>query len=304
MPRQTRLDAPGVAHHVMIRGVDGARIFFDARDRQSFVDRMSRVLVDGGASCFAWALMPNHAHAVVRSDAGNLSRLMRRLNTGHALWFNRRWSRRGYLFQGRFRSRLVEDDADLVGLVRYVNGNPLEGGLVPSLDELARHPWSGHSALLGTREPLPFEAVSDTLALFDSDPGRARQRLLEWMALRSGGHPPAAPAEGPRVAPTRRTPPRPDVEDAVGLEGLLRAVCRHYGLAPQQLRSRRRQPDIVRGRAVLAYWGVVRMGLMGRALAPVLGVTPAAVSAALERGRIFATRDGFSVAPSPDPDLV
>jgi REP element-mobilizing transposase RayT len=277
----------------MMRGVDGARIFLDARDRQSFVDRLGRVLQEGGARCFAWALMPNHAHAVVRSDAGNLSRLMRRLNTGHALWFNRRWNRRGYLFQGRFRSRLVENDADLMGLVRYVNANPVEGGLVHSLDELARHPWSGHGSLVGARTPLPFEAVAETLALFDPDPTRARQRLLEWMALHRRDEPaqpmPTAPT-APQGVPASA---RPDTCDGLGLEGLLDAVCSHYRLTPEQLRSRRRQPEILRARAAFAYWGVVRLGLMGRSLAPLLGVTPAAVSASLERGRHFAAEDGF-----------
>lgn len=279
-----------------IRGVDGARIFLDAVDHQAFVDRLARVLVDGGAPCFAWALMPNHAHLVLRSDCGNLSRLMRRLNTGHALWFNRRWNRRGYLFQGRFRSRLVENDADLMGLVRYVNRNPLEGGLVSSLDALARFPWSGHGGLVGARSPLPFEAISQTLALFDPDAARARQRLIEWMALLEGNDP------GPHLplASTPALPPGPrtasihlDACDGMGLEGLLTAVCAHYRLTPEQLRSRRRLPEISRARAVFAFWGVVQLGLMGRSIAPVLAVTGAAVSAALERGRRFALEDGF-----------
>jgi REP element-mobilizing transposase RayT len=300
VPRHIRLDAPGVVHHVMIRGVDGTRIFLDTHDRQSFVDRMTRVLVEGGAPCFAWALMPNHAHAVVRSDAGNLSRLMRRLNTGHALRFNRRWNRRGYLFQGRFRSRLVENDADLMGLVRYVNANPLEAGLVASLDALAFYPWSGHAALVGTRSPLPFETIADTLSLFDADPDRARQRLLEWMALRGGQEPALAPPGAAPRAPLHVKPASllADACDRAGLEELLCAVCAHYRLTPEQLRSRRRQQEIIRARAVLCYWGAVRLGLMGRSLAAVLSVTPAAVSAALERGRRFALEDGFGGAPS------
>jgi len=278
----------------MMRGIDGARIFLDTGDHQSYVDRLARVLVDGGAPCFAWALMPNHVHLVLRSDSGNLSRLMRQLNTGHALWFNRRWNRRGYLFQGRFRSRLVESDADLMGLVRYVNGNPLEGGLVSSLDALARFPWSGHGSLVGARSPLPFESVADTLALFDPESARARRRLLEWMAGDDPGAPPRLTAA---CDPAQRPAPIPipaDACDGMGLEGLAAAVCVHYRLTLEQLRSRRRQPDIVRARAVLAYWGVVQLGLMGRSLAPVLGVGPTAVSAALDRGRRFALEDGFA----------
>ncbi len=278
----------------------GARIFLDAGDHQSFVDRLARVLVDGGAPCFAWALIPNHAHLVLRSDCGNLSRLMRRLNTGHALWFNRRWNRRGYLFQGRFGSRLVENDADLMGLVRYVNGNPLAGGLVPSLDALAHFPWSGHGGLLGARSALPFEATSQTLALFDPDAARARQRLIEWMALPGESDPGPVPLASTPALPAGPEPASigPDACDGMGLEGLLAAVCTHYRLTPEQLRSRRRLPEISRARAVFAFWGVVQLGLMGRSIAPVLAVTGAAVSAALERGRRFAVEDGFRDAVS------
>ena len=81
--------------------------------------------------------MPNHVHLVVQTDSGALSRAMQRLNTGYAVRFNRLRERRGYVFMDRFRSRIVNDDADLVGLIRYVHANPLEARLVPSLDALA-----------------------------------------------------------------------------------------------------------------------------------------------------------------------
>jgi REP element-mobilizing transposase RayT len=295
VPRRTRLDAPGVIHHVMMRGIDGARVFRDAADRSSFVDRLARVLVEGGAPCLAWALMPNHVHLVVRSDVGSLSRVMRRLNTGHALWFNRRWNRRGYLFQGRFRSEIVDSDSYLRRVIRYVNRNPLEGGLVASLEELASFPWGGHAGLIGARDPQPFEAVAETLAFFDPEAARARERLLEWMALPDGGGAirvlaAAVPGELDRPLGTTLT----EVSDVLGVDELVTAICAHYRLTREELRSRRRSRLILRARAVLAYWGVMRLGLLGRSVAAVLGITRGGVSAALERGRRMALEDGFA----------
>jgi len=102
------------------------------------------------ASCFGWVLMANHFHLIVQTLGGDLSRLMRRLNTGLAVRFNLRHDRVGFLLQNRFRSRLVLSDEDLQGLVRYVHANPWKAGLVTTARELELYRWSGHGALVGT----------------------------------------------------------------------------------------------------------------------------------------------------------
>jgi len=68
--RRIRLDGPAVAHHVMVRGLDGAVLFIDADDRQDFVDRVSRIFPECGARCFGWALLSTHGHFVIQTDAG------------------------------------------------------------------------------------------------------------------------------------------------------------------------------------------------------------------------------------------
>ena len=289
MARRIRLDGPAVAHHVMIRGLEGAAIFLDVDDLQDFVDRLSRLLPECGARCFAWVLMSNHAHLVLQTDSGTLSRVMRRLNTGYAVRFNRRRDRRGYLLMDRFRSRIVASDADLIGLIRYVHRNPIEAGLVGSLDALEDYPWSGHGALIGARKALPFEAVERTLSLFDEDPGRARAELKAWMArAQEAGPSDAVHSELPPPAPpVARFQPRGD------FAALLRAACARYGLALDELGSGLKKPRIARARSVVAYVAVVELGERGRAVAQALGVSRAAVSAALDRGRQAAVEDGF-----------
>lgn len=304
MARRSRLDAPSVAHHVMVRGLDGQCIYRGPDDYQDFVDRLIRLLPACDARCLAWALLPNHAHLVVRTQWGELSRLMRRLNTGYAVRFNKHHARRGYLFQDRFRSRIATGDADLVGLIRYVNRNPLEAGLVASLDHLARFPWSGHGALVGARPALPFEAVAETLSLFGDDPAVAQRELCVWMqrdaeepasvqAIVSAGSLPLPPAAA------FEPPPR------IGLDELLSAACARYAVAPDELTGGVKTRRVARARAAVAYVGVVKLGMQGQTIAAALGVGASAVSMAIARGRRQVGEDGFApfATGSGDPSL-
>ncbi len=115
MARVARRDAPGAIHHVLLRGIEGRRIFLDDDDRGDFLDRLARQIAEGRGSCFAWTLMPSHVHLLLRTGERPLSEVMRRLNTGYARAFNLRHRRSGCLFQDRFCSILVEDEAFISG---------------------------------------------------------------------------------------------------------------------------------------------------------------------------------------------
>ena len=90
MPRKARIDAPGALHHIIVRGIERRKIFKDNTDRNNFLDRLGKVLSETGTKCFAWALIPNHFHLLLRTGACPLSTVMRRLLTGYAMNFNRR----------------------------------------------------------------------------------------------------------------------------------------------------------------------------------------------------------------------
>jgi len=102
--RLARLDAPGVLHHVIIRGIERRKIFWDGKDRDDLFDRLSTILPESKMSCYGWALMSNHAHFLFRTGDVGLSTVMRRLLTGYAVSFNRRHRRHGQLFQNRYKS--------------------------------------------------------------------------------------------------------------------------------------------------------------------------------------------------------
>ncbi len=110
MPRGPRLDAPGVLHHGMVRGIERRAIFRTDTDREDFVARLAALAEAGAVTMYAWALLPNHAHLLVRSGNRPLARSMRSLLTGYAGAFNRRHRRHGHLFQNRYRSIVCEED--------------------------------------------------------------------------------------------------------------------------------------------------------------------------------------------------
>jgi putative transposase len=104
MPRLARLDAPGVFHHVMIRGIERRKIFRNNKDREDFLNRLGKLLAETQTTCYGWVLIPNHAHFLFRTGKVPLATLMRRLLTGYVLSFNRRHKRYGQLFQNRYKS--------------------------------------------------------------------------------------------------------------------------------------------------------------------------------------------------------
>jgi REP element-mobilizing transposase RayT len=167
------LDAPNTLHHVMLRGIERTTLFRDDGDRADFVTRLGSLAEQGAWTVYAWALLPNHAHLLVRTGSRPLPRSMRSLLTGYAGAFNRRHHRAGHLFQNRYKSIVVEEEPYLLELVRYLHLNPLRANVVPDLRTLDRYPWTGHSALLGTVS-RPWQETATILAQF----GRTSRRAI------------------------------------------------------------------------------------------------------------------------------
>ena len=155
MPRQPRLDAPGILQHVMARGIERRLIFVDDPDRKDFLARFAQILEESQTQCYAWALIPNHFHLLIRTGQAPLSAVMRRLMTGYAVSFNHRHRRVGHLFQNRYKSVVCEENTYLLELIRYIHLNPLRAKLVSDLNALDVFPWTGHSTLMGNcKNPL------------------------------------------------------------------------------------------------------------------------------------------------------
>jgi len=136
----------------MARGIERRKIFWDNKDRSSLLERLAMILQETQTQCYAWALIPNHFHILLRTGTTPLSKVMRRLMTGYAVTFNKRHRRSGHLFQNRYKSIICEEYPYLLELIRYIHLNPLRARLVQDLKQLDKYPWAGHSAILGRRK--------------------------------------------------------------------------------------------------------------------------------------------------------
>ena len=180
MPRSARLDAPGILHHIMIRGIERQDIFRNNKDRDDFIERLSIILPEATTSCYAWVFMSNHAHFLFRSGKTGISTVMRRLLTGYAVSFNHRYRRHGQLFQNRYKSIICQEDAYLQELVRYIHLNPLRANIVSSLTELNEYPYCGHGILMG-RGKRQWQDTKYVLGYFDKNVSRAKKAYMDFV---------------------------------------------------------------------------------------------------------------------------
>ena len=181
MPRKARLDIPGLLQHVIVRGIEKRNIFLDDGDRHKFIKRFSSLNEKTGTDCFAWALLSNHFHLLLRCNQIELSRFMRRLLTGYAVNFNHRHNRTGHLFQNRYKSIVCEEEVYLLELIRYIHLNPLRAKIVTDLHTLDTYLWCGHTFLLG-KEKFPGQVINDVLIRFSNNSLVARKNYRQFIA--------------------------------------------------------------------------------------------------------------------------
>ena len=190
MPRQARLDVPGALHHIMVRGIDKTNIFRDDEDKARFLERLGQTVLEGKCTVYAWVLMDNHVHILFKSGKAGISTVMRKLLTWYALYFNRRYRRTGHLFENRYKSILCDEDNYLLALIRYIHLNPMRAGMVKTIEELDRYPWSGHSAVMNKQE-CPWMDTDYVLLQFNDTTRRARNAYRRFVQEGIGmGHQP------------------------------------------------------------------------------------------------------------------
>ena len=145
MTRSPRKRSESNVHHVVARGTGRQIIFENDRDRQTYLGMLSKLAEEHDCSLFAWCLMDNHVHLLVKAETEQLSTMMKRLDSAYAIVFNMRNERVGHLFQGRFKSEPVESDAYLMTVVRYIHQNPEVAGL----GAMRAYPWSSFPEYIG-----------------------------------------------------------------------------------------------------------------------------------------------------------
>jgi putative transposase len=135
MSRPLRLEFPDALYHITSRGDRREDIYEDYDDRSGFLDVFASVIDQFNWVCYAYCLMTNHYHLLVQTPDGNLSKGMRQLNGIYTQNYNRRHNKTGHLFQGRYKSILVDKDNYLLELSRYIVLNPVKAGMVKRVDQ-------------------------------------------------------------------------------------------------------------------------------------------------------------------------
>ena len=333
MPRKARIDAPGALHHIIVRGIERRRIFSDDKDRDNFVDRLGDIVTETETFCFGWALIPNHAHLVLRTGKTSLSTVMRRLLTGYAVSYNRRHRRHGQLFQNRYKSILCQEDTYFLELVRYIHLNALRAKIVKNLKELDKYPYSGHSALMG-KASRDFQDTEYVLKLFGKKVSAARKGYRAYLAkgveqgrrpdlvggglIRSAGG--WSVVKAMRRAQSRMKGDERILGDGEFAQSVLDAAKEQYEeryrlqaqgydldkvakrvstlleIKPAQVWAPGKHPLTVKARSLLCYWAVRELGLTATEVSKRLGVSQPSVSISMKRGEKIAAAQKLKLA--------
>lgn len=223
MSRPLRFQSAGLIYHVMARGNNKMPIFLDDLDYVRFLEILRDVVFKYELDFWHVCPMPNHFHLVFRTRRPNLSLAMASLNGKYAQWWNKRHSRVGHIFQGRFKAQVVEAAVYLVRLCRYVLLNPVRAGLC---SHPAEWPWSSYRMLTGTTS-CDWVDVESLLRQIDSEnPEEARGRLLDYVE----------PESDPDIAAFIRSDRRVIGSDAFAAQ--FRSVAR---AAPKEVPARDRR---------------------------------------------------------------
>jgi REP-associated tyrosine transposase len=314
MPRQSRINIPDSLHHVMARGINGQNIFYDKKDFDHFLNRLEDLFINSGNACFAWSLMNNHFHLLIKSGDEPLSSLMHKLLTGHAVYFNRRHKRFGHLFQNRFKSILCQEDAYFLQLVRYIHLNPLRTGVVKTIKALNQYEYTGHAYLLG-KLTNNWQDVQYPLQWFGSQKHRSKQKYLNfveegigegkredltgggllrtaggWQGLKELRKKGQSTLGDERMLGdstfveqilkhTRHTSHHPQsLTEKYSLEQLVEDICDHLKVNPREVKSASKQRGLKRAKSMICYIAVRRLKVKGIEVADYLNITKSSVS--------------------------
>jgi REP element-mobilizing transposase RayT len=332
MPRKSRIDAPGALHHVIGRGINRQDIFTDEKDYYAFLERLGGLLTDTKTSCYAWVLIPNHFHLLLRTGNVPISVLMKKLLTGYAINFNRRHNRYGHLFQNRYKSILCQEDSYLLELVRYIHLNPLRAKLVKEYGGLYAHPYCGHGVIMGRRK-AKWQDTEYILGYFGDKEASARRNYSQFVrkGIEKGKRPDLTGGgllrshggwAGVRALKESNDYQKGDERilgdgafvkevlekaeekfrdkyrlkaEGYNLDKLIDRVSVVTQVTGKQILDNARDRKRTDARSILCFWATEMLGVTQTELASILRLTQSAVSHAVTRGRVLVEKNSYSI---------
>ena len=166
MGRPLRIEYPGAFYHVTSRGNEKKAVYGSKADRVRFLSYLKSAHDRYGASIHAFCLMVNHYHLLLETPRANLSQILHHINGAYTNYYNTKRQRSGHLFQGRYKAILVQKDAYLQELSRYIHLNPVRAGLV---DHPCAYPWSSYGCYVGLKTKPDWLATGELLGYFGKD---------------------------------------------------------------------------------------------------------------------------------------
>jgi REP element-mobilizing transposase RayT/lambda repressor-like predicted transcriptional regulator len=321
MPRRSRIDALGALHHIIVRGIERAKIFRNEYDRDDFLGRLGKVLLETETACAAWALLDNHFHLLLKTGRVPIATVMRRILTGYAGSFNLRHRRSGHLFQNRYKSILCQEDTYYLELIRYIHLNPIRAGLIDDLRALDDYPYAGHSAIMG-KVRRDWQDVESVLIRFSQHSGHARRGyrafveqgiahghrpdLIGGGLIRSrGGWTEVTAARKSKLfqksderilgdgdfvekvlaeAEEQRESKHQLAAQGYDLDKIASRVAECIMVDPSEIWAGGKERKRVRARSLLCYWAVQELGMSMAELSRTLRLSSSGVSLSVKRG--------------------
>ncbi|WP_257988194.1 REP-associated tyrosine transposase [Bacillus sp. V33-4] len=178
MPRKARAKSRSGIYHIMLRGANRQEIFHDDEDSIKILDIIKKYKMKSGMSVYAWCLMSNHVHLLLREGGEELAITMKRIGVSYASYYNWKYRTSGHLFQDRFKSENVEDDQYFLTVVRYIHQNPVKAGISERVDEWR---WSSCAAYYD-KKYYPEELLDrdKVFKMFCADRNIAKERFKEF----------------------------------------------------------------------------------------------------------------------------
>ena len=157
-------------YHVMLRGNEKKNIFSDDEDKARFIDTIYHKKKDNGFCLYAYCVMDNHVHIVLKEQKDPISIVMKRIGTSYACYFNKKYKRVGHVFQDRFRSETIENDRYLLSVIRYIHNNPVKAGICKAHE----YKWSSYQLYIKEdKDQKKLQEYDEILNYFSEDRDRA-----------------------------------------------------------------------------------------------------------------------------------
>ncbi|NQS77072.1 MAG: transposase [Peptococcaceae bacterium] len=175
MARCPREESSSGIYHIMLRGINRQDIFTDDADRKRFLETVWHYKPISQFALYGYCLMDNHIHLLLKEEVEPISLVIKRISSSFVYWYNRRHERSGHLFQGRFKSEVVENEGYFLTVLRYIHQNPLPADLAKNILE---YRWSSAADYLETSTAVDIEYA---LEMFSTDRAQAVGRLMRYM---------------------------------------------------------------------------------------------------------------------------